>query len=54
MALKRAKLRDVDEAAGRLLAPSQMVTVVVGDAGLVGGSLALVGEVEARPITVHR
>ena len=53
-ALKRAKLRDVDEAAGRLLAPSQMVTVVVGDAGLVGGSLALVGEVEARPVTVHR
>ena len=54
IALKRAKLRDVDEAAGRLLAPSQMVTVVVGDAGLVGGSLALVGEVEARPVTVHR
>ena len=43
---------EVDEAARRLLAPSQMVTVVLGDADqVVGGSLALVAEVQPRPIS---
>lgn len=51
-ALKRVKRDEVDEAARRLLAPSQMVTVVLGDAGLVGDSLALVADVQPSPISV--
>jgi len=51
-ALKRARLHEVDEAARRLLAPSQMVTVVLGDADLVGGSLALVADVRSSPLSV--
>ena len=53
-ALKRVRRSEVDEAARRLLAPSQMVTTVLGDAGLVEGALALVGDVEPRPLPPPR
>jgi predicted Zn-dependent peptidase len=51
-ALKRVKRDEVDEAGRRLLAPSQMVTVVLGDAGLVGDSLALLADVQPSPLSV--
>jgi len=51
-ALKRVKRHEVDEAARRLLARLQMVTVVLGDADQVGGSLALVADVQHRPLSV--
>jgi predicted Zn-dependent peptidase len=48
-AVKRVKRHEVDEAARRLLGPSQMVAVVLGDARVVGGSLAAVSEVQLKP-----
>jgi predicted Zn-dependent peptidase len=49
--LKRKKRSEVDEAARRLLAPSQMVTVVLGDAEAVGSPLALIDDVQLRPLS---
>jgi predicted Zn-dependent peptidase len=54
VALKSAKRRDVDEAARRLLAPSQRVTVVLGDAEAVGGSLAVVDDVLVSALSSPR
>ena len=39
----------VDEAARLYLAPSQLVSVVVGDPDVVAGPLAAIGEVVLRP-----
>jgi predicted Zn-dependent peptidase len=50
-ALARTKRSEVDEAARRLFAPSQMVTVVLGDSAAVGPSIALVDEVQLRPLS---
>jgi predicted Zn-dependent peptidase len=50
-ALKRTTRREVDEAARRLLAPSQMVTVVLGDAEAVGPSLAAIEDLTPRALT---
>jgi len=50
-ALARTKRSDVDEAARRLFAPSQMITLVLGDAEVVGPSLGLVDEVELRALS---
>lgn len=50
-ALKRTTREEVDEAARRLFAPSQMVTVVLGDAEMIGTDLALVDDVELRPLS---
>jgi zinc protease len=50
-ALKRATRGEVDEAARRLLAPSQMVTVVLADAAAVGPSLADIDDVSPRALT---
>lgn len=47
-ALKRVKRTEVDEAASRLLAPSRLLTLVLGDADVIGESLALVADVETR------
>ena len=52
--LKRVKRHEVDDAARLLLAPSQMVTVVLGDADLVAGSLGLVAEVHSRQLSARR
>jgi len=52
-ALKKTKRSEVDEAARRLLAPSQMVTVVLGDADAVGSALALVADVQLLPVSSH-
>lgn len=53
-ALKRVKLEEVDEIARRLLAPLRMVTVVLGDADLVGASLSLVADVQPRRVSLPR
>jgi predicted Zn-dependent peptidase len=53
-ALKRAKRHEVDEAARRLLGPSQMVTVVLGDTDLVGGSLSVVADVQRSALSAPR
>ncbi len=45
-AVKQAKRREVDEAASRLLGPSQMVAVVLGDSDVVGSELALISEIQ--------
>jgi zinc protease len=50
-ALKRTKRAQVEAAARRLLAPSQMVTVVLGDAEAVSSTLALVDDVQRRPLS---
>jgi hypothetical protein len=42
---------EVEAAARRLLAPSQMVTVVLGDAEAVSSTLALVDDVQLRPLS---
>jgi predicted Zn-dependent peptidase len=47
-ALKRVKRSEVDEAARRLLAPSRLVTLVLGDADVIGDSVALIADVETR------
>jgi zinc protease len=52
-ALRRTQRSEVEEAARRLLAPSQMVRLVLGDAGAVAGSLALVDDVQLRPLSSH-
>ncbi len=53
-ALKRAKRHEVDEAARRLLGPSQMVIVVLGDTDLVGSSLSVVADVQPSPLSARR
>jgi predicted Zn-dependent peptidase len=50
-ALKRTRRSEIDEAARRLLAPSQMVTVVLGDAEAVSGTLELIDDVQLRPLS---
>jgi len=50
--VKQTKRHQVDEAASRLLAPSQMVAVVLGDSDAVGSELALVSEVQACALPV--
>jgi predicted Zn-dependent peptidase len=50
-ALKRTKRVEVEAAARRLLAPSQMVTVVLSDAEAVSSTLALVDDVQLRPLS---
>jgi predicted Zn-dependent peptidase len=51
-AVKSTTRQDVDEAARRLLAPSRMATLVLGDAEAVGGSLAVVDDVQLRALTL--
>ena len=47
--LARATQADIDAAARNYLAPSSMVTVVVGDANVVNDPLALVDDISRRP-----
>ena len=53
-ALRRTRRSEVDEAARRLFAPSQMVTLVLGDVEAIGGTIALVEEVQLRPLSSPR